>query len=165
MKIRFNILTLLVVTAAVAAWFASLDPHGELEVGESMSSMGDRYFRGTYLVRRGKWEHVPDKLELGIIQSELGSWPPDLEFEFHWLGKYNLNEVSPPQWPVAAVKFGGERISLPSGSQLHEIWDGEHSALDTDLAQELFQRFINTSDSIPRLSQLQAFLDEQSNVE
>ena len=160
MKLRFSILTLLLLTTAVAIWFATIDPHGKLEIGESRSTIGNRHFKVTYLTRPGKWEHVSEKLELAIIQSELDGWPPDLEFEFDWIGKFRIHGISPPQWPVVAVKLGEERISLPSGNQLHEIWDGEHSSLDTDLPKELFQHFADTSDSFARLSQLHAFLDE-----
>ena len=161
MKIRFSILTILVLTTVVAIWFARLDPHGEMEIGESMSSDGNRYFVVTYCVRPGKWDHVEDKLELAIIQCEEGKWPPALEFEFHWTGKFKLKGISPPQWPLVAMKMGQDRIALPSDNQLHEIWDGKHSSLDADLPKDLFQRFVDTSESFPRLTELQNFLDEQ----
>jgi hypothetical protein len=160
MKIRFGILTLLALTTAIAIWLSSLDQYGELEMGVSRSSIGNRYFVVTYVWRPARWGNVPPKFELGILQSELNAWPPDLEFEFDPAGKFKVKGIEPPQHPVLVLKFGDKRIVIPSDCQLHEIWDGEHTSMDGKLQYEEFQRFVDSANQFPRLSQLPKYLEE-----
>jgi len=137
------------------------DPYGELRLASSLSTVGNRYVSVTYLTLSSKSNHVADKLELGIIQTDLDSRSPQIEFEFDPSGQFKLHGLKPAQPPVAAVKFGDVRIEIPADCQLHEIWDGKHFALDTNLTQEVFQRFVDSSEQFPpRLSQLAKFLDE-----
>lgn len=129
-----------------------------LSESKSMSTVGGRNVIVNYLTST-KPDQVPDKLELGIIQSKLNEWPPSAEFEYGPSGKFKLHGVTPPQPPVVAIKFGDVRIELPADCQLHEIRDGEHSALDADLSQETMMEFVAVAEDFPpRLSELAEFL-------
>ena len=137
------------------------DLYGDLRIGESRSSVGNRYVCVSYLTRPATTKNAEDRLELGIIQTELDVLPPMLEFEFGHAGKFKLHGVSPSRPPVVAVKLGDLRIEIPADCQLHQICDGEHLALDENLSMELFQQFVDTSKEFPpKLSQLSRFLDD-----
>ena len=137
------------------------DLYGDLRIGESRSSVGNRYVCVSYLTRPATTKNAEDRLELGIIQTELDVLPPMLEFEFDPAGKFKLHGVSPSRPPVVAVKLGDLRIEIPADCQLHQICDGEHLALDENLSMELFQQFVDYSNEFPpKLSQLSTFLDE-----
>lgn len=137
------------------------DLYGDLKVGLSNSTVGDRHVTVTYLTRLAKSDQVTEKLELGIIQTELNVEPPRMQFVFDPSGEFKLHGVRPSQPPVVAVKLGDVRIELPAKFQLHEIWDGKHVSLDANLTMEIFQRFVDTSQTFPpQLSQLSKFLEK-----
>ena len=137
------------------------DLYGDLWRAESRSRVGNRHVCVTYLTRPATTKNAEDRLELGIIQTELDVLPPMLEFEFDPAGKFKLHGVSPSRPPVVAVKLGDLRIEIPADCQLHQICDGEHLALDENLSMELFQQFVDYSNEFPpKLSQLSTFLDD-----
>ena len=137
------------------------DLYGDLWLGESRSSVGNRNVCVYYLTRPATTRNAEDRLELGIIQTELDVLPPMLEFEFDPAGKFKLHGISPSKPPVVAVKLGDLRIEIPADCQLHQICDGEHFALEENLSKELFQQFVDTSKEFPpKLSQLSRFLDD-----
>jgi len=61
------------------------DPYGDLKVAQSISSMGNRYVCVYYLTRPATTGNAEDRLELGIIQTELDLTPGEnLNFtEYH----------------------------------------------------------------------------------
>ena len=148
------------------------NPEEELLLGVSRTITGNRRVHVTYLTRVVKSDLIADKLELGnklelgIIQTELDVYPPEIQFEFGPSGKFRLYGTKASRPPVVALTMGDVKIEIPADCQLHEIWEGKHFALDTDLTQKIFQQFVDRSEPFPpRLAQLSKFLDEAQSFE